>query len=144
MIWFGWIGLLIFALAVIGAVALWKFGPALALRAAIAGQRRVAGLRAATVSVDGRPMAYLDSGRGEPLVLLHGFGAEKDNWTPIARFLTPRFRVIAPDLPPFGDTPAVAGDRYSIDAQRWSSIPTSKRYVRWNCWSDLRTIPRYS
>ncbi len=114
MIWLGWVGLVLLA---VGVIALWKFGPLLLLRVAIAGQRRLAGLRAGRVAVDGRPVAYLDGGSGEALVLLHGFGAEKDNWTPIARYLTKRFRVIAPDLPPFGDTPAVSGDRYSIETQ---------------------------
>ncbi len=47
---------------------------------------------------------YLEGGRGEPLLLLHGFGANKDNFTPVARYLTPHFRVIAPDHIGFGES----------------------------------------
>ena len=52
----------------------------------------------------GLNFAYLDGGTGEPLVLLHGFGADKDNFTAVARFLTPHYRVIVPDLPGFGES----------------------------------------
>jgi pimeloyl-ACP methyl ester carboxylesterase len=47
---------------------------------------------------------YLEGGQGEPLLLLHGFGANKDNFAPVARYLTPHFRVIAPDHIGFGES----------------------------------------
>lgn len=108
------IALLLLALLIVAVV---KLGPSLMLKMAIAAQRRAAGLRQSTLSVTGHEITYLDGGSGEPLILIHGFGAEKDNWTPVARHLTQRFRVIAPDLPPFGETPGWEGASYSIDAQ---------------------------
>jgi len=47
---------------------------------------------------------YLEGGQGEPLILLHGFGANKDNFTRVARFLTPHYRVIIPDHIGFGES----------------------------------------
>ena len=60
---------------------------------------------------------YLDGGSGDPLVLIHGFGADKDNWTRTARFLTPHYRVIAPDLQGFGESSKSPTASYTIDAQ---------------------------
>jgi pimeloyl-ACP methyl ester carboxylesterase len=62
-------------------------------------------------------IVYLDGGRGEPLVLLHGIGADKDNWTRAARFLTPHYRVIALDLPGFGESSKPASAHYRIEDQ---------------------------
>ena len=66
-------------------------------------ERRMSGLKSKHAMVDGYDMPYLDGGTGEVLVLIHGFGGDKDNFTRIARFLTPHYRVLIPDLPGFGD-----------------------------------------
>ena len=66
-------------------------------------ERRYGGLKLRSAHVDGFEMPYLEGGHGEVLVLIHGFGGDKDNFTRIARFLTPHYRVIIPDLPGFGD-----------------------------------------
>lgn len=66
-------------------------------------ERRISGLKLRTAHVDGFDIPYLDGGQGEVLLLIHGFGGDKDNFTRIARFLTPHYRVIIPDLPGFGD-----------------------------------------
>ncbi len=66
--------------------------------------RRLAGLRTHWTSVDGWRIAYLEGGRGEPLLLLHGIGADKDNFLLVARELRRHYRVIVPDLPGFGDS----------------------------------------
>jgi len=67
--------------------------------------RRFAGLWARNVDVDGVTWPYLDGGleSGEVVILLHGFGGDKDNWPLYARYLRKEFRVIAPDLPGFGE-----------------------------------------
>lgn len=58
-----------------------------------------------TVVVDGRTWPYLESGdRSKPtLVMVHGFGADKDHWTFYAPWLTKDYHLIAPDLPGFGE-----------------------------------------
>ena len=74
---------------------------ALGLRA----ERRFAGLSTRSEKVGRFEMPYLEGGDedDEVLVLLHGFAGDKDNFTRAARFLTPHYRVIIPDLPGFGD-----------------------------------------
>ncbi|HWW55721.1 MAG TPA: alpha/beta fold hydrolase [Sphingopyxis sp.] len=58
-----------------------------------------------TVVVDGRIWPYLEGGdRSKPtLVMVHGFGADKDHWTFYAPWLTRDYHLIAPDLPGFGE-----------------------------------------
>jgi len=58
-----------------------------------------------TVTVDGRTWPYLEGGdRSKPtLVMVHGFGADKDHWTFYAPWLTKDYHLIAPDLPGFGE-----------------------------------------
>ncbi len=80
-------------------------------------QRRLSGLTLKETMIDDHRIPYLEGGIGEPLLLLHGFGAEKDHWSQIAKFLTPHFRVIAPDIPGFGDASRLSEARYDLDSQ---------------------------
>ncbi|MEI8297778.1 MAG: alpha/beta hydrolase [Pseudomonadota bacterium] len=80
-------------------------------------ERRRAGLRLRMAQIPGFTLPYLEGGRGEPLLLVHGFGADKDNFTRIAPFLTQRFRVIALDLPGFGAATRDPAARYDIASQ---------------------------
>lgn len=47
-------------------------------------------------------LSYLDDGRGEPVVLLHGIPTWSYLWTPVLDALTRTARVLAPDLAGFG------------------------------------------
>jgi pimeloyl-ACP methyl ester carboxylesterase len=89
------------ALAVLILVA--HFAPERMTAIGLALERRISGLTTRTLHVDGFDMPYLEGGKGDVLLLIHGFGGDKDNFTRIARFLTPHYRVIIPDLPGFGD-----------------------------------------
>lgn len=60
---------------------------------------------------------YLEGGNGEPLMLLHGFGADKDNFTPVAGYLKTRYRVIIPDHIGFGESAHPVDADYSPPAQ---------------------------
>lgn len=111
-----WILGLVFALFLVAA-ALYFLAPGVVFRATMAAARRGAGLRLKSASVDGHTVPYLDGGDGETLLLLHGFGANKDHWTMVARYLTPHFRVVAPDLPGFGDSTRREEAHYGLDAQ---------------------------
>lgn len=110
------IGTLLSGLAA-ATVAGYFIAPARYFQAALQLQRRAAGLVTKEVDVDGHRVVYLDGGSGPPLVLLHGFGASRDNWTPVAKELTRRFRVIAPDLPGYGDSSRRPEAGYSLDEQ---------------------------
>lgn len=67
--------------------------------------RRRARVVRKTVTVDGRTWPYLEGGdRSKPtLVMVHGFGADKDHWIFYAPWLTKDYHLIAPDLPGFGE-----------------------------------------
>jgi pimeloyl-ACP methyl ester carboxylesterase len=57
--------------------------------------------------------AYLSSGSGQPLILLHGGGAGAVTWYPSIAALSKHFRVIAPDIVGYGesDKPNAAYDK---------------------------------
>jgi pimeloyl-ACP methyl ester carboxylesterase len=48
--------------------------------------------------------AYLESGSGCPLLLLHGFMANANYWLPFTEILGSKYRCLAPDLLGFGDS----------------------------------------
>ena len=82
-----------------------------AVRKAREDLRAKAGLVASTLTLpDGREVAYLDDGAdAPPLVLVHGIGASRDHWPRLARRLAGRLRLVALDLPGFGES-AKTGD----------------------------------
>jgi pimeloyl-ACP methyl ester carboxylesterase len=49
-------------------------------------------------------LGYDDSGRGVPLLLLHGFPHDRSIWGPVRQGLAGRARCIAPDLRGFGES----------------------------------------
>jgi pyruvate dehydrogenase E2 component (dihydrolipoamide acetyltransferase) len=75
-----------------------------------------------SAEVDGRRIVYHDRmpdrEEGPPLVLLHGFGGDKDNWLLNIDALGAGRRVLAPDLPGHGETSkdVVDGDLNSLAA----------------------------
>lgn len=79
--------------------------------------RGLSGLSEHTVAAAGHDVRYLAGGTGEPVVLLHGIFAEKDHWVEFARPLTTSYRVIAPDLPGFGESGRHDGQAYDYPAQ---------------------------
>lgn len=91
------------ALAVTALLLFDRLAPLNAARLGLALERRLSGLRLRQGSAEGLAMPYLEGGSGAPLVLIHGFAGDKDNFTRVARFLTPHYRVIIPDMPGFGD-----------------------------------------
>jgi len=54
--------------------------------------------------VGGNEIAYIDQGRGSTLVLIHGQFGDHLDWDPVLEPLAKRHRVIAVDLPGFGDS----------------------------------------
>lgn len=94
-----------------------SLGPTLKDKA-YAMERSRAGLaRKELALADGTRIVYLEGGSGAPLVLVHGFGGDKDNFTRVARLLTPHYRVIVPDLVGFGESAHRADVDYHYAAQ---------------------------
>lgn len=72
---------------------------------AIKSDRQQAGLERKEITLqDGLTYVYLEGGQGEPLMLLHGFGANKDTFARVSRHLTAHYRVIVPDHIGFGES----------------------------------------
>jgi len=111
----------LFALILLAVVVLAAFiyiEPEKATQIAVDAEREQSGLvRKEITATDGMHYVYLEGGQGEPLILLHGFGADKDNFTRVARWLTPHYRVIIPDLIGFGESAHPADIDYSAHAQ---------------------------
>lgn len=92
--------------------------PESAFRLLVKAMRAHAGLdRKAIQLPDGLRYVYLDGGRGAPLLLLHGFGANKDSFIRVAGLLTKHYRVIIPDHIGFGESSRPADADYSPPAQ---------------------------
>jgi pimeloyl-ACP methyl ester carboxylesterase len=56
------------------------------------------------IEANGAQLHALQTGRGAPLLLLHGWPEFSLTWEPVMQRLADRFRLIAPDLRGFGDS----------------------------------------
>src|SRR5439155_15735423 len=65
-------------------------------------------------TVNGAALYYEESGKGTPLVLLHGFPLDCRVWAKQRPALADRFRVITPDLRGFGQSKS--SDSFSIES----------------------------
>ena len=59
------------------------------------------------VALRGRRYTYREVGSGEPLLLFHGWSGSSENFSAWLPALTPRFRVLIPDLPGCAGAPAL-------------------------------------
>ena len=79
-------------------------------------ERRLSKLWEKSVQAGGLTFSYLErNGPGETVVLLHGFGADKDNWVRFVRHLPKEYRVIVIDLPGHGSTTRDAHMTHTVD-----------------------------
>lgn len=111
-----------------------RFLPVQATGTLIALTRRLSGLRRRQVAIDGLNIVYLEGGRGAPLLLLHGAGADKDNFVQVASRLRKRYRVLIPDLPGFGesDKPADLGYRATDQIRRLMAFADAVGAIRFH------------
>lgn len=93
------------------------FFPAQFANAALSAERGAAGLERKEIGIPGFNVVYLEGGQGKPLLLIHGFNGDKDNWTRVSKHLTPHYRVIAVDLPCWGESPRPTADECDIAHQ---------------------------
>lgn len=95
-----------FAICVAAIAAVLYFSPAALMATARFAERQVAGLSNEQVVVGDLSIHYYRGGPadGETILMIHGFGADKDNWVRFAKYFTKRYNVIALDLPGFGDS----------------------------------------
>ncbi len=82
----------------------------------ISSERSRSGLALSSVNVNGHTISYLERpGKGETIVLIHGFTANKDNWIRFVRYIPKEYRVIAFDMPGHGDSDKSVEQTYTID-----------------------------
>ena len=95
-----------FAICVAAIAALLYFSPATLMATALFAEPQAAHLSSEQITVGDLSIHYYEGGpaSGETIVMIHGFGANKDNWLRFAKFFTERYHVIALDLPGFGDS----------------------------------------
>jgi pimeloyl-ACP methyl ester carboxylesterase len=80
--------------------------------AATSGMTEEGRLRFRTVPTASHRLSVLEAGTGAPVIAIHGLGASKASFLPTVAALAPRFRVMAIDLPGFGDSDKPVGARY--------------------------------
>ena len=97
------------------------------------------GRRARARVVDGTPLPAVQGDGGEPLVLLHGFGGDLNNWLFNAEPLSAERAVYALDLPGHGGSVKEARDLVEraagVPGWRRGSTGLTSPGTRWAAWS---------
>ena len=83
----------------------------------VSAERKLAGLSTKSIMIDEGEISYIEGGKGEVILFLHGFGANKDNWVRLAKHLTNDYSVIALDLPGFGNSFKDINLDYDVESQ---------------------------
>jgi pimeloyl-ACP methyl ester carboxylesterase len=81
------------------------------------GAARVLGFDDGAIDVDGVHVPFLARGWGVPIVLVHGFGADKESWLTMAASLPRKHATIIPDLPGFGVAGHIGPERAAAKHQ---------------------------
>ena len=84
--------------------ALRKFLVAVAALASFGAAAQDVKIESKFADVNGIKMHYLVAGKGEPIILVHGYAQNSHMWRPAMKELAKTHLVIAPDLRGFGDT----------------------------------------
>src|SRR5690349_4340965 len=78
-------------------------------------------------------LSYEEQGRGVPLVLLHGFPFDHTIWAQQLADVSNKARVLAPDLPGFGDSPLPPPqpdlNNYVEAVRAWADALGLRRFV---------------
>lgn len=98
-------------------IVFWFVWPTPLARLFLSIDRQAGRLRSRRIKVGDIDWHYLEGGHGEPLVLIHGFNADAHHFCRVSRHLALHFRVLAIDLPGFGDTRLDDGVSFRIEDQ---------------------------
>ncbi len=105
------------AILIITGSVLYFTAPAFLYNNAMSGLRKDSKVTIKSVDIPDFKIVYAEGGTGDTVIMLHGFGGNKDNWMYIAKYFTPEYHVIIPDLPGFGDTSKPQNLKYNIMSQ---------------------------
>ncbi|MBU1966470.1 MAG: alpha/beta hydrolase [Proteobacteria bacterium] len=104
-------------LLVVVLVAIYFLLPETLFNLAVKAGRHSAGLTKKEIQVDDHKIVYLEGGKGQTILLLHGFAANKDNWIRFAKYLTGDYHVVIPDIPGFGESSQIQNQKYAAGNQ---------------------------
>ncbi len=62
-------------------------------------------------------IVYNERGKGEALLLLHGFGSDKESWNKVLNHIEAPMHIIVPDLPAWGKSTYLVDERYTPEEQ---------------------------
>jgi abhydrolase domain-containing protein 6 len=109
-------GAVFLALAAAALVLYFRF-PGVILEGAKRLLRWQAGLSRLMIQVDDHHWVYLEGGKGETILFVHGFGMEKDGWGLFPKAFSSNYRLILPDLPGFGENSRLESADYDVRNQ---------------------------
>jgi len=107
----------LFLALVVPALVLYFWFPGFILDGAKQVLRWQAGLSRHAIQVDNHGWVYLEGGKGETIVFVHGFGMEKDGWGLFPKAFSRSYRRILPDLPGFGENSRLESADYDVPSQ---------------------------
>jgi len=110
-------GVVIIALFVFLLTGIYFLFPETLFKLAVKAERRSAGLIKKEIQVDDHKIVYLEGGKGPTILMIHGFGGSKDNWTRFAKYLTSEYHVVIPDLAGFGESSQIQTESYDVEKQ---------------------------
>ena len=91
----------------------------LSLSLRMSGMWAAAAVTAGDVVAEGQRTFYIEADEGPAVVLLHGLGATNASMLPTLQALSQQYRVIAPDLPGFGDSDKPLRSLHAAFYARW-------------------------
>jgi abhydrolase domain-containing protein 6 len=109
--------LAVLGLHLLGFVGIYFLFPVTLFNLAVKAGRYYAGLTKKEIQVDDHKIVYLEGGKGQTILLLHGFAANKDNWIRFAKYLTNGYHVVIPDIPGFGESSQIQSENYAAENQ---------------------------
>ena len=104
------------SISTIAMIPIANAAPSISIQSVLQQERAWAGLQTKQVKVADVQWAYSEGGAQDKptLMLVHGLAGSRDNWNRLARYLTPHYHVIIPDLPGQGESKAPNDFDYSI------------------------------
>ena len=111
--------LTVVAAAIVALIALYFLSPRTIYNWLQRSLRRKGGLVQKSIRAGEFDWPYLEGGPadGEVVVLVHGFGGDKDNWAIYSPYITKKYRLISMDLPGFGENDRSMDREYDIASQ---------------------------
>ncbi|MTI31146.1 alpha/beta fold hydrolase [Xanthovirga aplysinae] len=111
-----WFIISLFIMAIGGTVIYYGF-PLLIINAVKGYHVKQAGLSDKTIQLGQYSLPYYEGGEGDTLILIHGFGDNKYSFIPLAKFVSPNYHVLLPEVPGFGETARLLERNHSIRGQ---------------------------